>query len=77
MSGRTVQLDKIAESSWSGQRKGTIEVILEFPTTTDTKASTWDIETTVELAAELYRLENSYRPSGYADEILLKQTMNL
>ena len=49
-------LDKVAESSWSGQRKETLEVILEFPTATDIKVFTWDVETSVEPAAKLYRL---------------------
>ena len=40
VSGRTVQLDKITIYSSSGQGKETLEVILEFPTATDTEAST-------------------------------------
>ena len=40
VSGRSVQLDEIAVSSSSYQRKATLEVILEFPTATDTEAST-------------------------------------
>src|SRR3989337_1451408 len=52
VSGRTVQLDEITVSSSSGQRKETLEVIPEFPTATDTKASTWDVWTSIELAAE-------------------------
>ena len=40
VSGRTVQLDEIIESSSLDQRKETLEVIPEFPTATDTEAST-------------------------------------
>ena len=40
VSARTVQLDEITISLSSDQRKGTLEVILEFPTATDTEAST-------------------------------------
>ena len=40
VSGRTVQLDEITESSSSGQRKESLEVVPEFPTATDTEAST-------------------------------------
>ena len=40
VSGRTVQLDEVTVSSSSGQRKETLEVIPEFPTATDTEAST-------------------------------------
>ena len=40
VSGRTVQLDEIIVSSSSAQRKETLEVIPEFPTATDTEAST-------------------------------------
>ena len=40
VSGRTVQLDEITVSSSSDQRKETLEVIPEFPTATDTEAST-------------------------------------
>jgi hypothetical protein len=40
VSGRTVQLNEITVSSSSDQRKGTLEVIPEFPTVTDTEAST-------------------------------------
>ena len=56
MSGRTVQLDEITESSWPGQRKEMLEVVLEFPTTAGKKDSTWDIETSLELAVEPFRL---------------------
>ena len=40
VSGRTVQLDEITVSWSSDQRKGTLEVIPEFPTATDTEVST-------------------------------------
>ena len=40
LSGRTVQLNEIIESSSLGDRKETLEVIPEFPTATDTEAST-------------------------------------
>ena len=40
VSGRTVQLDEITVSSSSGQGKETLEAIPEFPTATDTEAST-------------------------------------
>ena len=52
VSGRTVQLDEIIVSSSPGQRKESLEVIPEFPTATDTEASTWDVWTSVELATE-------------------------
>src|SRR3989337_2823679 len=70
VSGRTVQLDEITVSSSSDQRKGTLEVILEFPTATDTEASTRDVWTSVELAAEPRR-QNSCKPLRCACEILL------
>jgi hypothetical protein len=40
VTGRTMQLDEITVSSSSVQRKETLEVIPEFPTATDTEAST-------------------------------------
>ena len=70
VSGRTVQLNKITVSSSSDQRKGTLEVIPEFPTATNTEASTWDVWTSVELAAEPRR-QNSCKPLRCANEILL------
>src|SRR3989337_2300256 len=70
VSGRTVQLDEIIVSSSSDQRKGTLEVIPEFPIATDTKASTGDVWTSVELAAERRR-QNSCKPLMCAYEILL------
>ena len=38
VSGRTVQFDKITESSRSGQRKGTLKVVLKFLTATEQKS---------------------------------------
>ena len=64
VSGRTMQLDEITISSSSDQRKETLEVIPEFPTATNTKASTWDVWTSVELAAEPRR-QNSCKPLRY------------
>ena len=61
VSGRIVQLDEITICSSSDQRKETLEVIPEFPTATDTEASTWDVWTSVELAAEPRR-QNSCKP---------------
>jgi hypothetical protein len=52
VSGRIVQLDEITVSSSLDQRKGTLEVIPGFPTATDMEASTCDVWTSVELAAE-------------------------
>ena len=70
VSGRIVQLDEITVSSSSGQRKETLEVIPEFPTATDTEASTWDVWTSVKLATEPRR-QNLCKPLRCAKEILL------
>ena len=65
-----MQLDEITVSSSSDQRKGTLEVIPEFPTTTDTEASTLDVWTSVELVAKQHR-QSSCKPLTCANEILL------
>ena len=56
VSGRTVQLDEIGESSSLGQSSATPEVVLEFPIMTEMKATTCVVETSVKLAAEPRRL---------------------
>ena len=65
-----MRLDEITLSLSSVHRKETLEVISEFPTMTDTETSTWDVWTSVELAAEPRR-QNSCKPLMCANEILL------
>ena len=52
VSGRTLQLDEIGESSSSGQSSATPEVVLEFPILTNMEATTCVVETSVEIATE-------------------------
>ena len=68
--GGQCKLDEITVSSSSGQRKGTLEVIPEYPTASDTEASTRNVWTSIELAAEPRR-QGSCKPLRCANEILL------
>ena len=52
VSGRTVQLDEIGESSSFCQSSATSEVVLEFPIMTKMKATICVVETSVEIAAK-------------------------
>ena len=52
VSGRTVQLNEIGESSSSCQSSATPEVVLGFPILTDMEATTCVVETSVEIATE-------------------------
>ena len=47
-----MQLDKIGESSLSGQSSAAQEVVLELPIMTDMKATTCVVETLVEIDTE-------------------------
>ena len=59
------------ESSSSGQ-SGALEEVPEFLTLTDTEASTCDVVTSVEPAAELWRCSRTHpKPEWLSDGILL------
>ena len=72
MSGRTVQLDEIGESSLLGQSSTTPEVVPEFPIMTEMEATTCVVETSVEMVAELRRSSRlRTKPMWFEDEVLL------
>ena len=52
VSGRTVQLNEIGEFSSSCQSSATPEVVLEFPILNDVEATTFVVESSVEIATE-------------------------
>ena len=72
VSGRTVQLDEIGESSASDQRVETPEVIPEITTAIETEAPTCDVETSLETVTEPRRTSRiRSQPLRFENEVFL------
>ena len=72
VSGRTVQLDEIGESSASDQRVETPEVIPEITTAIETEAPTCDVEASLETVTEPRRTSRiRSQPLRFEDEVFL------